>query len=352
MTKRQRRQSNDEDAFIDRFENHPARHFLSPDGEFVAELLAHPLYCLASQNSVQRWKVMFRCRPWQYHAHAQQWHTASTLAGVHRKQRSSLLTRAAFCELLVLKMISTPGPYLVKTLLHLARCVVSRRHFLVTENLEALCQEGKQFYKEKQYGHAARSWGQAALLNHAHSHALLSTMIIDDVLPKNQDTSAFRQNRMLDEYGEARGTLGLLPNPRQKRAFLLADAGASLGCAHSTGVLARCYVSGYGTRESKEHGHKLALKSAAAGSCMGQFVLGQWFDWVYPDKSVAEGWYRLAAVQGHATAQLKLGTLLWTGSPEAFSDKAEAVAWWKRAEDQGLYLATASLKGRRSMMLE
>lgn len=325
-------------AFIDWFKSHPARDFLCPEGDFVAELLAHPLYCLASRISVQRWGRMFRCHPLQS-SHTQQWHVCSIDVG--RRQRSSLLTRAAFCELLVLRMIPIPNRF--KKMPHLASCVVSRRHFLVSRDLEALCQEGQRFYKQQLFENAARSWGQAALLQHAHSYALLSTMIIDDIL----GTPAFKEKRLLEEFSELRAALGLMPSKRQKRAFLLAEAGAALGCAHSKGVLARCYVSGYGTGERTQKGHELALESASAGSCMGQFVLGQWFAWISRDerdRSVALVWYRLAAEQGHASAQLTLGTLLWTGSPEVFSDKTEAVAWWKRASDQGLDLATASLK--------
>jgi hypothetical protein len=51
------------------FESHPAREFVLADREFVAELLAHLLYCLASRSSVQRYEAMFRCRaPSQVHA--------------------------------------------------------------------------------------------------------------------------------------------------------------------------------------------------------------------------------------------------------------------------------------------
>jgi hypothetical protein len=326
-------------AFIDWFESHPARAFLVPEGDFVAELLAHPSYCLASRISVQRLGRMFRYHPLQS-PHAQQWHMYSIDVG--RRQRSSLLTRAAFCELLVLRMIRIPNRF--KKPLHVASCVVSRRHFLVSRDLEGLFQEGQRFYKRQLFKNAARSWGQAALLQHAHSHALLSTMIIDDIL----GTPAFKEKRQLEEFSDLRASVGLMPSQRQKRAFLLAEAGAALGCAHSKGVLARCYVEGYGTRERTLLGHELALESASAGSCMGQFVLGQWFAWISPgderDRSVALVWYRLAAEQGHASAQLTLGNWLWTGSPEILSDKTEAVAWWKRASDQGLCLATASLK--------
>jgi hypothetical protein len=79
-------------AFIARFESHPALSLACPDPSFVAELTAHPLYCLASRCSVQRWEVMFRRRaPSQ--AHAQQWHVYDINVGL--KQRSTLLAKAA-----------------------------------------------------------------------------------------------------------------------------------------------------------------------------------------------------------------------------------------------------------------
>jgi hypothetical protein len=84
------------------FKSHPALSLARPDPAFVAELTAHPLYCLASRSSVQRWEVMFRCRaPSQ--AHAQQWNINSIDVGL--KQRSTLLARAALCELLVLRLM-------------------------------------------------------------------------------------------------------------------------------------------------------------------------------------------------------------------------------------------------------
>ena len=89
-------------AFIAWLESHPARDVARPDCEFVAELMAHPVYCLASRCSVQRWELMLRCR-FPSRAHAQQWHVYDIDVGL--KQRSTLLVRAALCELLVLRLM-------------------------------------------------------------------------------------------------------------------------------------------------------------------------------------------------------------------------------------------------------
>ena len=100
-------------------------------GEFVAELMAQSSYCLASQSSLQRWEAMFRCRaPSQ--AFAPQWHVLGIDVGL--KQRSTLFTRAALCELLVLRLMRFQGAYHVTHPLRHVTCVVSRRHFFFSKN--------------------------------------------------------------------------------------------------------------------------------------------------------------------------------------------------------------------------
>jgi hypothetical protein len=72
------------------------------------------------------------------------------------------------------------GAYHVRNPQHHATCVVSRRHFLVLKNLaDGLFQEGQRLYEQQRYSDAAKSWGQAALLQHAASHAFLSDMLFD-----------------------------------------------------------------------------------------------------------------------------------------------------------------------------
>ena len=144
------------------------------------------------------------------------------------KQRSSLLARAALCELLVLRLVGFRGACSVGRLLRHAKCVVSRRHFLVSKGLaEGLFEEGQRLYEQERYSGAAKSWGQAALLQHGASHAFLSNMLIE-------------------------GRPGVAKD--EKRAFELAFAGAVLGCAHSKGALGRFYIGGYGVAEDEAMG--------------------------------------------------------------------------------------------------
>ena len=340
-------------AFIAWLESHPARDVARPDCEFVAELMAHPVYCLASRCSVQRWELMLRCR-FPSRAHAQQWHVYDIDVGL--KQRSSLLARAAFSEVLVLRLVGFRGACSVGRLLHHAKCVVSRRHFLVSKGLaEGLFEEGQRLYEQERYSGAAKSWGQAALLQHGASHAFLSNMLIDGRPDVAKDL---------------------------KRGFELAAAGAAMGCAHSKGALGRCFIGGYGVAEDVEKGLALGRESAAAGSCFGQFVVGKCYDvglgvaqdyaeavrlwrlaaaqghamaqynlgWMFDkgegvaqDYAEAVRLYRLAAAQGHAMAQYNLGYMFELGQGVA-QDKAEAIRWYRLAAAQGDADATAALK--------
>ena len=284
-------------AFIAWLESHPARDVARPDCEFVAELMAHPVYCLASRCSVQRWELMLRCR-FPSRAHAQQWHVYDIDVGL--KQRSSLLARAAFSEVLVLRLVGFRGACSVGRLLHHAKCVVSRRHFLVSKGLaEGLFEEGQRLYEQERYSGAAKSWGQAALLQHGASHAFLSTMLIDG-----------RQDVAKD----------------LKRGFELAAAGAAMGCAHSKGALGRCFIGGYGVAKDVEKGLALGRESAAAGSCFGQYVVGSCYDdgWgVAQDYAEAVRLWRLAAAQGNADAQYNLARMYNETGQGVAADTAE-----------------------------
>ena len=99
------------------------------------------------------------------------------------KQRGALLARAALCDFLVLRLMRFRGAYGVRHPLHHVTCVVSRRHFLVSKNLvDCLFKEGQRSYEQMRFSEAAESWGQAALLQHAPSHAFLSSLLIESMM--------------------------------------------------------------------------------------------------------------------------------------------------------------------------
>ena len=140
-------------------------------------------------------------------------------------------------------------------------------------------------YEQERYSGAAKSWGQAALLQHGASHAFLSNMLFEGRPGVSKD---------------------------EKRALELAAFGAAMGCAHSKGVLGRCFVFGVGVAQNVAKGLALGRESAAAGSCFGQYVVGLCYhqsEGVAQDYAEAVRLYRLAAAQGYAGAAQALQRL-------------------------------------------
>jgi TPR repeat protein len=201
-----------------------------------------------------------------------------------------------------------------------AACVVSRRHFFVSKNgADVVFRFGERYCDFKRFSDAAKSWAQAALLQHAASYAFLSDILIE-----------CRPDVAKDE----------------KRAFELAAAGAAMGCAHSKGALGRCLVIGAGVAKDLGKGLALARESAAAGSHFGLFVVGWCY---YAGRGVAQDYaeamrlYRLAAAQGDAAAQNNLGVMFHRGHGNA-QDIADAVRLFRLAAAQGHASAIRSLK--------
>jgi TPR repeat protein len=271
---------------------------------------------------MQRWQVKF-CGRLLSQVHAQEWHVYEIDLAL--KQRGALLVRAALCELLVLRLMRFQGAYGVRHPMHHVTCVVSRRHFLVSKNLaDDLFQKGQRSYEQMRFSEAAKSWGQSALLQHAPSHAFLSSIMLD-------------------------GRPGVRDD--EKQAFELAKIGAAMGCAHSKGALAFFFIE-IEDREDVEKGIALASESAAAGSYFGQYVLGRCYNagWgVAQDQDEGMRLSRLAAANGNDRAQLDLGMLYKHGfDDDAARGDAEAVRWFRLAAAQGNDMAQRNL----SFMLE
>ena len=175
---------------------------------------------------------------------------------------------------------------------------------------EALFQEGQRLYGEQRFSVAAERWGRAVLLQHAPSHAHLSDMLI-----KGRPGVAVDVNR----------------------GVALAAAGAALGCAHSKGVLGRCYLMGFGVAKDEARGLALGRESEAAGSCFGQCVIGYCYNLglgVAKNYAEAVRLYRLSAAKGHARAQSCLGCMFEFGRGVA-EDRAEAIRLFRLAAAQG-----------------
>jgi TPR repeat protein len=263
------------------------------------------------------WPVLLGRTPSK--ALVQHWRGVAAIS-IKLQQRRALLCRAAVCVVLVSRLLCFQRERGFRQPLHLAERTVSQRHFLGSSKNQAgrLFEEGQQMYGEQRYNDAAQKWGQAALLQHAPSHAFLSDMLVD-------------------------GRPGVADDG--ERAFELACYGAALGCAHSKGALSRCYIYGRGVDEDDAKGLALARESAAAGSAFGQFVVGICHltgRGVEKDHAKAVQCFCLAAAQGLAYAQVHLGTMYCSGRGVA-QDEAEAVRLYYLAAAQGHYLAYVNL---------
>ena len=298
-------------AFVSRVLSHPAA--AAAGHELLAQLTAHPVRCLASQINSARWRAMLRCQTCSP-AHVLHWHATGIDVGL--QQRRAVLCGGALLCVLVRRLLCVQGEYGVIYPRNLAQRIASRRHFLGSKlnQAEGVFEEGQRFYGEQRFSEAVERWGRAALLQHAPSHAHVSDMLID-------------------------GRPGVAKD--EERAFAFASAGAALGCAHSKGALGRCCLGGFGVAEDESRGLALGRESEAAGSCFGQYDVG----WCYhfgegvaddcADRhSEAVRFYRLAAVQGHATAQNNLGIMFGKGQG-GVQDKAEAIRWYRLAADHG-----------------
>lgn len=215
-------------------------------------------------------------------------------------------------------MQSVGGPTAKKMIMDIVRRVMAAS---AAGTAEGWFEHGVQLYGRGAYEGAARCWERAVEMKHARSHAPLSRMLID-------------------------GRAGV-PEDRQ-RAFDLASAGASMGCAHSKGVLANCYGEGYGVAVDRARSLMLGRESAAVGSSHGHFVLGvcyMWGDGVSKNLVEAVRLLRLASAQGHARAQCALGFLLYDGAAGVAPDKAVAVQLWRSAAEDGDSEAQDNLAG-------
>jgi TPR repeat protein len=103
------------------------------------------------------------------------------------------------------------------------------------------------------------------------------------------------------------GRSGVPKNPH--KAFALARFGAENGCSHCEGVLARCYLGGYGCKEDPVEAEKLATASAAAGSHYVDFVLG-YLAYERGNHDLAKMHWQKAADRGLAVAMVNLAKML------------------------------------------
>jgi TPR repeat protein len=303
--------------YIFRWRNHPAFSVACLDPAFVAELRAYLLYCHASLSSVLRWNAMFSYRALsQAHMHRLRSQLYDNDMGMTQYRR--LHIRSSLCDLLILRLNCFRGVCSVGNPQHHFKCIALRRHFLVSKDIEDLFQEGQRLCEQQRFSEAAMIWGKTAILQHAASHAYLSNMLFEGRPDVPKDL---------------------------QRALELASIGATMGCAHSKGILSRFLVNGIVVDRDVDGGLKLARESAAAGSCFGQYMVGMCYETgrgVLQDYGEAFEWFQLAAAQKHIIAQYNLGILCKNGTG-VVQNNVDAVRWFTLAAEDGYVNAQYNL---------
>ena len=282
--------------------------------KWINFLFAHPLFLRASLAMMNRFAVLFNYRT-PFQAHTQKWNVYDVV--VRKKTRRFLLTRTSIAALLVCKLIGFRSLNHDKHL-HLARCVVTPFHFIgKTKNeAEAFFQQGKRMLTQCKY-RATKMFEMAALLMHRESYAVIASINYQSISPPYYRNIAFK----------------------------FASRGERMGCPHSKGVLALCYLRSLIKPNDYTKVLTLAQESAKVGSCYGQFALAKCYeDGIGVAQNYAEAGHllHLSAEQGYVFAQFLLGKLYYYGAGVAQND-AEAVKWYSLAAKQDYFYAQYAL---------
>ena len=106
-----------------------------PRPGFIAELLAHPVYSLASQIIAQHFEALARRRA----VCSRALHWPALLVSICLPQRLAVVCRGHLSALLVQKLICFRSERAVKRALKHAIAVLSRRHFVGLKDRSAIC---------------------------------------------------------------------------------------------------------------------------------------------------------------------------------------------------------------------
>ena len=115
-----------------------------PRPAFIAELLAHPVYSLASRINAEYFEAVARRRAVRTRA----LHWRAVLMSIGVSQRLAVVCRGRLSALLVQKLICSPSEP------RHATAVVSRRHFVGLKDSDATCVSTLQ-------GHSSSVWSVA-----------------------------------------------------------------------------------------------------------------------------------------------------------------------------------------------
>ena len=106
-----------------------------PRPGFIAEILAHPVYSLASQIIAQHFEAVARRRA----VCSRALHWPAPLVSICLPQRLAVVCRGHLSALLVQKLICFRSERAVKRALKHAIAVLSRRHFVGLKDCSAMC---------------------------------------------------------------------------------------------------------------------------------------------------------------------------------------------------------------------
>ena len=196
-----------------------------------------------------------------------------------------------------------------KMMLRIAQRVASK---LIIDALNNVVREAEGLFASGQHVDALVPLRLAADLNHFKSRAHIAWLSIN-------------------------GRKGVIADERT--AFMLAEESSRLGCKDSKGVLAYCYLYGYGCPKDVGRSRLLANDSSESGSMYGQLVLGKLYHseaarLLGRNYSEAIGLYRLSAAQGLDEAQNTLGYMHHNGICVSLS-YTTARQWFQLAAAQG-----------------
>jgi TPR repeat protein len=192
----------------------------------------------------------------------------------------------------------------------------SLRPQLSAYSAELIYEEATKFMSASQYAAAASKLSTAVASGHPRAHAVLSWLLLWG-----------RDGVFIDS----------------RKAFQLANRGSQMGCDWSKGVLAYCYMCGFGVAANEEAGFELACESSSTN--YGQFCLGyaHFYGVGGAPKNNTLALKHFASAQGNAEAQHYVGHMLEKGIGVP-PNKIEALTWYKAAAAQGSSAAVVSMQ--------
>lgn len=177
-----------------------------------------------------------------------------------------------------------------------------------SEDSQAYCEKGEQYYVEKQWDKAVEWYRKAAVLGHAEAQRSLAICYYAG------------GNGIAQDYSQA---------------VTWARKAAEQKDAQGYEILGNCYYYGHGIGQDYEQAVNCYKVSAEAGRTIGMVCLGNCYDrghGVEQDYQKAAALYRLAAILGDAEALYHLGRYYMVGLGVEKDIKQAATYFGKAAE--------------------